>query len=180
MMSRSGSRRGLNSALPGDPTTDFVPSLPWGYAPSRGLLAPTDWEGGVIRAVFESASRGEEPSAIADHLRQVLASVQADDERAADTPGEIGVEPDLRLADVDEEFVTKILDDPAYAGVWLTVGQLVPAVDPEVWIAAQEKRAAQVDPIQFQFVRKFGSTPPQSPASESQGDDLWDALAADA
>ena len=57
-------------------------------------------------------------------------------------------------------LVTSILDNPAYAGVWLTVGKLEAAVDPELWIEARKHLVDEIDPIEVSVVRKFGSTPP--------------------
>jgi hypothetical protein len=115
----------------GNRAPNFTVQLPWGYRSSKGRLEPTEDAAPKIQTIFDLAAEGKQPEAIAHEV------------------------------DVDElpaDRIRSILQDPAYAGVWLTVGDLKPAVSPARWVEAQQA-VGGVDKTQATFVEMFGSAP---------------------
>jgi hypothetical protein len=115
----------------GNRAPNFTVQLPWGYRSNKGRLEPTEDAAPKIEKIFDLAAAGERPDAIA------------------------------QAVDVDElpaDRIRSILQDPAYAGVWLTVGDLKPAVSPARWVEAQDA-VGGVDKTQATFVEMFGTAP---------------------
>src|SRR5438128_1493228 len=49
-------RRTTSAALPGDPTVDYAVTLPYGYQPQDGVIAPTDTGEKALNLIFQEAA----------------------------------------------------------------------------------------------------------------------------